>query len=79
MIYEDINILSKIYICINICLVVFQIVRSVPPLNNVIKLCEAIETVLFQYSAYVKHVQTGQSSYLIKEMGIIFKYFKVIK
>lgn len=56
MIYEDINILFKIYICINICLVVFQIVRSVPPLNNVIKLCEAIETVLFQYSAYVKHV-----------------------
>lgn len=46
MIYEDINILSKIYICINICLVVFQIVRSVPPLNNVIKLCEAIETII---------------------------------
>lgn len=56
MIFEDISILSKIYICINICLVVFQIVRSVPPLNNVIKLCEAIETVLFQYCAYVKHV-----------------------
>lgn len=46
MIYEDINILSKIYICINICLVVLQIVRSVPPLNNVIKLCEAIETII---------------------------------